>query len=49
MTSNEENVAEQSVAHGAAEPGGLTMENRSPRPGERQRSQIRIERQLASN
>ena len=30
-------MAEQSVAHGAAEPSGLTMENRSPRPGYRPR------------
>lgn len=31
------NDTERSVAHGAAEPGCLTMENRSPRPGERRR------------
>jgi hypothetical protein len=31
------NADEQSVAHGAAEPSGLTMESRSPRPGERGR------------
>jgi hypothetical protein len=28
-------IDEPSVAHGAAEPSGLTMETRSPRPGER--------------
>jgi hypothetical protein len=31
-------VAEPSVAHRAAEPRGLAMENCSPRPGERRRS-----------
>lgn len=34
----ESQESEQSVAHGAAEPRGLTLETRSPRPGERSRS-----------